>query len=459
MPCPRSVSPLSRVVSLGVVAVAFAAGCQEHLITTPYVARRPEAAQAFESLDPSLKTPSIPVMYVTDRAAEPGSQDDVKGVRYGHKRSSRLAYGEALVKLDPEPTWGEMVTLSTSGARTTDYTLSVEDVHELGSFEPVASLLEPHDGELVPRADANEVAARQQAAFCAELTRWLERTQRKEVAVFVHGFNNTFDDAVIRLAQAWHFAGRQGVPIVYTWPAGIGGILGYGYDRESGEFTVLHLKMLLRALALCPGVERVHLISHSRGTDVATTALRELNAEIRGLTGATPLTALVPEDLRASTRDGTHVDHRVADILKLETLVLAAPDLDVDVFSQRFVNENMLGVARRTIIYFSNEDDALGWARWLFGSSSRLGALDSEAITPQVREMLRQLPCIELINCDVSGYTTHAYVFQHPAALSDFILAIRDRAQAGTDANRPLEHDGPGVWLITNDYLRPKEHD
>ena len=66
--------------------------------------------------------------------------------------------------------------------------------------------------------------------------------------MFVHGFNNDFDDAAFTLAEMWHYLGREQVPLLYTWPAGRGGPSGYIYDRESGEFTVYHLKRLIRAL-------------------------------------------------------------------------------------------------------------------------------------------------------------------------------------------------------------------
>ena len=46
--------------------------------------------------------------------------------------------------------------------------------------------------------------------------------------------------------------------------------------------------------------------------------------------------------------------------LKLENLVLAAPDLDEDVFMQRFVAENLAKAARRTTIYVSDRDMAIG---------------------------------------------------------------------------------------------------
>ena len=73
----------------------------------------------------------------------------------------------------------------------------------------------------------------------------LAQTPHKDVYVYIHGFANTFDDAVFRAAELWHFMGRQGVCIAYTWPSGYGGPFGYFHDRESGEYTVLHLKQFL----------------------------------------------------------------------------------------------------------------------------------------------------------------------------------------------------------------------
>jgi esterase/lipase superfamily enzyme len=51
----------------------------------------------------------------------------------------------------------------------------------------------------------------------------LALTSRKAAYVYIHGYNNTFADGVLVIAELWHFLGRQGVPILYTWPAGAGG--------------------------------------------------------------------------------------------------------------------------------------------------------------------------------------------------------------------------------------------
>lgn len=426
-------------------------GCQEKLIATPYVSRNAAAAEVLNALDPALQTPSTPVLFVTDRL-QIGS--DERGVRYGHARSRSAAFGEARVSLTPEPSWEEMVQISTSGRREREFTLRVSQTTELGRFRPMPSLYIPRDGRIARNPAAVREFEHEFAAFQSVLRTWLDRTSRKEVMVFVHGFANQFDDAVIRLAQAWHMGGRQGVPIVYSWPAGSGGALGYAYDRESGEFTVLHLKVLLLMLAATPEVEKVHIISHSRGTDVAFTALRELNAELRGLTGVSIASGLLPSRATPIPEDGSIPGPLAWELLKLETWILAAPDLDLDVFVQRYFGENLLRVANRTIVYFSRQDAALDWARWLFASRKRLGELDAEDIPAESRPLLAQVSQLQFINARVTGFSSHSYILQHPSALSDVIVALRDDAPPGSPS-RPLEAAFEGVWLLTDDYMKP----
>ena len=95
--------------------------------------------------------------------------------------------------------------------------------------------------------------------------------------LFVHGYANTFQDASFTMGELCHFLGREFVCAIFTWPAGgsRGLFMGYNVDRESGEFAVHHLKQALRLIADTPGVEKLHVLAHSRGTDVMVTALRE----------------------------------------------------------------------------------------------------------------------------------------------------------------------------------------
>jgi esterase/lipase superfamily enzyme len=259
----------------------------------------------------------------------------------------------------------------------------------------------------------------------------LKYAPKKDVFLYVHGFNNTFEDAVFRLGMMWHMSGRAGVPIAYTWPAGRGGLTGYAYDRESGEFTIFHLKKFIKAVAASPDVERIHLIAHSRGTDVVCTALRELNIEIRS------------KNLRTQEQ------------LKLENLVLAAPDMDADVFEQRFAIEDLHLVARRTTVYLSSTDVALALSDWLFDSKARMGNLTTEKFTEDAKKKLSQLKNFWFIDCKVKGYSSsHDYAFAHPAVLSDLILLLRDDKDPGAENGRPMKQRFTSVWEIDNDYLR-----
>ena len=158
-------------------------------------------------------------------------------------------------------------------ARSARPKLKLVSTTELGRFPatPYAfQIVEGTDIELDPEVVAEREETLAQAR--QELLRRLALTPRKEVYVFVHGVGNSFDDAVASVAEGWHFLGREGVPIAYTWPAGRGGLFFYAYDRESGEFTHFHFKQFMRVLTSIPEIEKIHVIAHSRGNDVVLSA-------------------------------------------------------------------------------------------------------------------------------------------------------------------------------------------
>jgi esterase/lipase superfamily enzyme len=42
-------------------------------------------------------------------------------------------------------------------------------------------------------------------------------THRKEAYLFIHGYNTTFDFALLTIVQLWHHTGREGIPVLYSW--------------------------------------------------------------------------------------------------------------------------------------------------------------------------------------------------------------------------------------------------
>jgi esterase/lipase superfamily enzyme len=259
----------------------------------------------------------------------------------------------------------------------------------------------------------------------------LEAASRKDIFLFVHGYANSFQDATFSMAQIWHFLGREGVPFVYSWPAGSSGLLrGYTHDRESGEYTIYRLKQVLRILIASRGLRKLHVIAHSRGTDVFLTALRELYLE-----------------------DGRRVEGDCI-AAHLGTVVLAAPDIDFDVLGSRVVAEGLFFVPERLVIYVSEGDRAIGIANWLFSGMKRLGRLQSADLKPEALEQLKRYSQIEVIDARVYGFSSwgHDYFYSHPAASSDLCLLLREGKVAGVEGGRPLRREDNSFWILENDY-------
>src|SRR5262249_11520564 len=95
-------------------------------------------------------------------------------------------------------------------------------------------------------------------AFTASLSRMAKETGRSTVLVFVHGFNNRFDDAVYRFAQVVHDSKAAGIPVLFTWPSRGELRLGaYAYDRESAIYSRDAMEQLLDTVAANPNVKEV----------------------------------------------------------------------------------------------------------------------------------------------------------------------------------------------------------
>lgn len=413
---------------LAIVLTGLSTGCANTLMPTPNLYLAP-GVHPFEAVRAEFQSNAVDVLYVTDReqTAPAGSQPV-----YTSGRSRSMAFGRASVSFGEDVSWKQLVRASCTRAREMNLPVRVGRVEELERFPPTPPQLNlREDGSLV-EATAS-VIERQlvEGRFRSTLQQWLQRgSDQRDVFLYIHGFNNGFEASVQVIAQVWHFLGRRGVPLAYSWPAGRSGLRGYGYDRESGEFTIFHLKHLLRLLGECPSVGRVHIIAHSRGTDVAVSALRELHLAF---------------DARGqSTRD----------MLKLGVLVLAAPDIDLDVSLQRLAAERLFQVPEATVIYSSREDWALWLANLLFLGIARIGELAPEDVPSQDLADLRRFPNVQLI--DTTGATTgvigHDYFRTSPAVSSDLILVLRDRRPAGAEHGRPMKLLKNGFWQIEADY-------
>jgi esterase/lipase superfamily enzyme len=369
-------------------------------------------------------------MYATDR--KPVEDGGNKQRYYDERRSDSLAVGRTMVQFGRDLPWDDLLreSLEPGGRRVP---LQITEVQEEVRFPSSIALPQWVDGEL--REDPAVRAAREasEAAVREELTRRLATSASKEVFVYIHGVGNSFEDPMYRMAELWHYLGRPGVPVVYTWPAVKGGgpLRGYTYARESSEFTVFHLRQFLLAVASCPDVERISIMSHSRGTGVTLSVLRDLRL-------------LYANDAAAARAD-----------LKLGNVILAAPDIDLQIAQQRFRPDRVDEILDRLTVYLTPEDKALGIAEFLFHSLTRLGAMTEESLTPeQIDGLLTGRIGVDLIEVDVKkkGAHGHTYWIDNPSVLSDIILILRDDASPGRENGRPMIRSKVGFWEIHDGY-------
>ena len=228
--------------------MVFLTGCSSghELMPTPNIYLH-ESGYPESLVPPLLQENQVDLLYFTDRAPDNDGQSELN---YGSKRSASMAFGSVIIEIGEGLSWSDLVKASESEQRDSSLALKVTSITEQGRFPQTPYPFSIVDGMWINDVKVEAEHDRIATEFRKELNRRLMMSNDKTVLVFVHGFNNTFDFAASSLAEVWHFLGRQGVPILYTWPAASGGLFGYFTDRESGEFTIYHLKQFFNAVSL-----------------------------------------------------------------------------------------------------------------------------------------------------------------------------------------------------------------
>lgn len=243
------------------------------------------------------------------------------------------------------------------------------------------------------------------------------RTEKKRLLIFVHGFNSRYEDAVYRFAQIAHDSDMQATPVLFTWPSR-GSLFAYGYDKESTNYSRSALEAMLSAAASNPSVGEITILAHSMGTWLTVEALRQMAIRQGG----------VPS--------------------KISNVILASPDLDVDVFRQQLAD---MGSKRpKFSVFVSRDDQALRVSRRISGNVDRLGAIDIN--DRDYRELLEREGILVLDLSALRGgdRLNHSKFSQSP----EVVRLIGDRLIKGqtiTDQNIGLgEHLGATALGVSN---------
>lgn len=222
--------------------------------------------------------------------------------------------------------------------------VSIPPIHQTGEIEWPRDTPDPAKHFMLARTEAYGGVGELRQNLNRALA--LRPAGRRDVVIFVHGFNTRFGEGVYRMAQMVHDLELPGVPLHYSWPSA-GNPLNYAYDRDSALFARDGLRRLVQEVSKS-NAEDVILVAHSLGSLVTMETLREL---------------------RVGNQD--RVMRRIGGV------VLMSPDVDLDVFKSQ---ADAIGELPQPFVIFSSKKDrALRLVERLTGQNNRLGRLTDVA--------------------------------------------------------------------------------
>lgn len=259
-----------------------------------------------------------------------------------------------------------------------------------------------------------EQATLSKATFRERVAARQRKGEKQNVGVFVHGFNNNFQEALFRFAQIAGDADMPGTPILFAWPSEARATA-YMADRDAVTHSRDFLAELLTTLATDPKTGRITVLAHSMGAWLTVETLRQLR--IAG-------------------------KQNVVNRLRV---VLAAPDIDVDVFRQQVAVIGPLNPPLELLV--SRDDRALSWSSRLAGGHARVGALDVN--DPRVQEAVVQarIRIVDISELSSPGQFNHdrfvqlAAMMPHLSSQPDLGFAgayVLDPAASGGGAFTPV---------------------
>jgi esterase/lipase superfamily enzyme len=251
----------------------------------------------------------------------------------------------------------------------------------------------------------------QPAAWEATLRSAISRSGRNAVLLFVHGYKNSFDDALFRTAQIAYDVHFKGAVALFSWPSN-NSVMDYPADYSNAEWSKPDFEAALKSIIKATNSSEIYIIAHSMGNQVVTNGLVEL------------------------TRDDPSIHGRVRE------LILAAPDIDAATF-KRSIAPALAGAAQRTTLYASSHDLALAASRKLQGYVRAGDTSNGVLVIPPI-----QTVDASRANADLLG---HSYVANSPSILRD-IAAVINQHLSPAERKLSAHQSGTGRYWV---YVTP----
>ncbi len=277
----------------------------------------------------------------------------------------------------------------------------VPESHQVGSLgSPLFKrLLNKKDDRL----RIEELVSLDEALFSKHLRDSAETMRNKHVPIiFVHGYNSTFTQSVLRAAQIGYDLGiGQGVGL-FSWPSK-GKKRGYFADEESVEDSKDQLADFIHLFVESSITKSVNIVGHSMGCRCVLGALNVLSVK-------------KPEILE-----------------RVDQVVLAAADVNARLMPK--LAQATLQSSNRTTSYVSNKDKALGLSAFAL-RYHRVG------LTPPTFVM-NGMDTVWVNNKELGNFS-HGYLGSSRAVLSDLYNILKNNLDP--ENRHSLVQQPDGCW-------------
>lgn len=225
--------------------------------------------------------------------------------------------------------------------------------------------------------------------FFGAINQYLDKTQKSESFIFVHGYNVNFDEAARRTAQMAYDLKFDGAPLFYSWPSkGEGTPLAYTHDENNVDWCFPNLEQLILDIAKKTNSSCIHLIAHSMGNRILTKALDSISKQITNQTD-----------------------------IAIKQIILTAPDIDAEVFKRDIV-PRFKKFDSRVTLYASSKDRALRFSKTVHGYQ-RAGESGENIVIED------GIDTVDATEVDTS-FLGHSYYADNRSVISDMYYLIKD---------------------------------
>ena len=330
---------------------------------------------------PAPANVEIVTYYATNRAR--GAANAAPGETYGSERTTDVSFGRVVVSIPREHTQGNI------------------ELPQLWKFERT-----PDPSKHFVLKSVNPLAT---DAARAEMASTLASKPESAVLVFVHGYNSSFEYAAMRTAQLSFDLQFKGVPFFFSWPSA-NRVRAYLQDEESAQLSYGAFETVLKELNKLP-VESIYIVAHSMGNRVVGHGL-ERYVSNKGQTD------------------------------RIKELLLAAPDINAEIFKEQIVPrlEQMRGT--RTTIYASSSDLALMASKVVHGFR-RVGESSGGVL------VFKGMDTVDASNASGSLRNLgHSYLVDSTSVIGDLRAVIARKLAAGSRGLLPKGKDPESYWQL-----------